>query len=61
VIVAHVEVIAIVIEGNARFDVVRRIDVELALEDMRRRVRGVDVRHQRLRDGLRRDLLVINA
>ena len=37
-IIPHVEMVAIVVFGNARFDVVRRVDVESAIEDIRRRI-----------------------
>ena len=42
-IVPHGELAAQIILGNARIDIVRRIDVDLALEHMRRRIGRVDV------------------
>ncbi len=39
VVVGHVVLVAIVVEGDVRLAVVRGVDEDLALEDVRRRVR----------------------
>ncbi len=51
-IILHAEVATFVVERLATVDVVRRIDVQAPLEHVRRRVGGVDVGHQRLRNGV---------
>ena len=43
-VIAHVEMVAIVVFGNARLPVVRRVDVELAIEHMGGRVGHVVTR-----------------
>ena len=54
VVVAHREVAAEVVLRHAGLEVVRGVDVDPALEHVSRRVRGVDVADQRLRQELRR-------
>ena len=53
VVVAHREVAAEIVLRDAGLEVVRRIDVEPPLEDVRRGVGSVDVGDQRLRQELR--------
>ena len=47
-VVLHPEMVAVVIEGDARINIVRRIDENLAIEHMGRRVGGIDMLDQRL-------------
>ena len=54
VIVAHGEVAAEIVGAHAGVDVVRRIDEDLSVEDVRGWVGGVDVLDERLREELRR-------
>lgn len=49
-VIGHVILIAIVVELDIGLTVVRRIDVDLAIEDMRRRVGTVDVGDERRHD-----------
>ena len=53
-VVAHGEVAAEIIRRNAGVDVVRGVDVDLAVEDVGRRIGGVDLRDQWLGQELRR-------
>jgi hypothetical protein len=50
-VVLHRKVTALVVEGYARIDVMRRVDVDLAVKHVGGRIRGVDVLDQRLRNG----------
>ena len=43
-VIAHVEMVAIVVFGNARLPVVRRVDLQLAIEHMGGRVSHVVTR-----------------
>jgi hypothetical protein len=54
VVVAHREVTAKIVLRDAGLEVVRRVHVDPALEDVRGRIGGVDVRDDRLREELRR-------
>lgn len=45
-VIYHVILIAVVIEGDGRFSVVRGVDVDLSVEVMGGGVGGVDVRDQ---------------
>lgn len=48
VVVVHVVLVAIVVELDVGLPVVRGVDVELSLEDVGGRVRGVDVGDERI-------------
>ena len=52
VIVAHREVTAEIVLRDAGFEVVRRVHVDPALEDVRGWIGGIDVRDDRLREEL---------
>ena len=54
VVVAHGELAAKVVLRDASLEVVRGIDVDLAVEHVRRRIGGVDLGDERLRQELRR-------
>ena len=54
VIVAHGEVAAEIVGAHAGVDVVRRIDEDLSVEDVRGRVGGVEIPDEGLREELRR-------
>ncbi|KAL1954283.1 hypothetical protein VTO42DRAFT_1425 [Malbranchea cinnamomea] len=51
VVVVHVVLVSIVVVGLGGFDVVRRVDVESAVEDVGGRVRSVDVSNEGLVSG----------
>jgi hypothetical protein len=51
VVVDHVVLVALVVEAEVVLAVVAGVDVDLAVEDVRRRVGRVDVRHEGLGHG----------